>query len=151
MLGHITYLSDDQMDEKFGRTLRNGAFSFGYDVEFQVESYLRYQGDKFAGYFDANTYLLMTKALDYFDPAREGDGDLAKSLARAKAKFLVVSFSTDWRFSPARSREIVHALLKNGQDVSYAEIDCDFGHDSFLMPDPHYHDVIAAYLGRIES
>jgi homoserine O-acetyltransferase len=148
MLGHITYLADGQMDEKFGRELKNGAFSFGYGAEFEVESYLRYQGDKFAGYFDANTYLLMTKALDYFDPAREGDGDLARALARAKAKFLVVAFSTDWRFSPDRSREIVHALLKNGQDVSYAELDCNFGHDSFLMPDPQYHAVIDAYLRR---
>ena len=148
MLGHITYLADGQMDAKFGRELRHGAFSFGYDVEFEVESYLRYQGDKFAGYFDANTYLLMTKALDYFDPAREGDGDLARALARARARFLVVAFSTDWRFSPARSREIVNALLNNGQDVSYAELDCNFGHDSFLMPDPDYHAVIDAYLRR---
>ena len=148
MLGHITYLADGQMDERFGRELRHGAFSFGYEVEFEVESYLRHQGDKFAGYFDANTYLLMTKALDYFDPAREGDGDLAVALARARASFLVVAFSTDWRFSPARSREIVHALLKNGQDVSFAELDCNFGHDSFLMPDPQYHAVIDAYLRR---
>ena len=148
MLGHITYLADGQMDEKFGRELRNGAFSFGYDVEFEVESYLHYQGDKFAGYFDANTYLLMTRALDYFDPAREGDGDLAVALAKARAQFLVVAFSTDWRFSPARSREIVSALLKNGQDVSYAELDCNFGHDSFLMPDAQYHAVIDAYLRR---
>jgi homoserine O-acetyltransferase len=149
MLGHITYLSDDQMAEKFGRRLRNGKLSFGYDVEFEVESYLRYQGDKFAGYFDANTYLLMTKALDYFDPAREADGDLRAALARASAGFLVISFTTDWRFSPARSKEIVHALLANGQNVSYAEVDLNFGHDSFLMADPHYHAVVGTYLRNI--
>jgi len=120
-------------------------------VEFEVESYLRYQGNKFAGFFDANTYLLMTRALDYFDPAREGDGDLAKALAKAQASFLVVAFSTDWRFSPARSHEIVQALLKNGQPVSYAELDCNFGHDSFLMPDPDYHAVIAAYMARVTT
>ncbi|HEX5392118.1 MAG TPA: homoserine O-acetyltransferase [Rhodocyclaceae bacterium] len=150
MLGHITYLADNQMDEKFGRRPRNGSFSFGYGVEFEVESYLRYQGDKFAGYFDANTYLLMTRALDYFDPAREGDGDLARALAKAKAKFFIAAFSTDWRFSPARSKEIVNALVKNGQDVSYAEFDCNYGHDSFLMPDPDYHAAVAAYMGRVE-
>lgn len=151
MLGHITYLSDDQMDEKFGRKPRNGSFSFGYDVEFEVESYLRYQGDKFAGYFDANTYLLMTKALDYFDPAREGDGDLAKALAVAKAKFFIAAFTTDWRFSPGRSREIVNALTKNGQDVCYAQFDCNYGHDSFLMPDPEYHAAVTAYMQRVSA
>lgn len=151
MLGHITYLSDDQMGERFGRALRGGSLGFNYGVEFEVESYLRYQGDKFAETFDANTYLLMTKALDYFDPAREADGDLSRALACAKARFLVVSFSTDWRFAPARSREIVDALLKNGQDVSYAELACDYGHDSFLMPDPKYHAVIRAYLGNIKT
>jgi homoserine O-acetyltransferase len=150
MLGHITYLSDDQMAEKFGRRLRHGRHSFNYDVEFEVESYLRYQGDKFANYFDANTYLLMTKALDYFDPAREDGGDLTATMARSRAGFLVVSFSTDWRFSPARSKEIVHALLANGRDVSYAEIDLNSGHDSFLMADPQYHGVIAAYLDNVK-
>jgi len=150
MLGHITYLSDDQMGEKFGRELRNSAFSFGFDVEFEVESYLRYQGDKFAGYFDANTYLLMTKALDYFDPSREDNGDLKATMARSKANFLITSFTTDWRFSPARSKEIVAALLANGRNVSYAEIDLNFGHDSFLMEDSHYHGVIDAYLRNIK-
>jgi homoserine O-acetyltransferase len=151
MLGHITYLSDDQMGEKFGRVLRNdtGAFSFGYGVEFEIESYLRAQGDKFAGFFDANTYLLMTKALDYFDPAHRHDGDLAAALKPALAKFLVVSFTTDWRFAPSRSREIVNALLKNDQDVSYAEVASSFGHDSFLLEEPQYHAVLRAYLGRI--
>jgi homoserine O-acetyltransferase len=149
MLGHITYLSDDQMAEKFGRRVKPGAGSYGFDVEFEIESYLRYQGDKFAGVFDANTYLRMTKALDYFDPAEPYENDLAAALARSKAKFLVVSFTTDWRFSPARSREIVNALVKNGQDVSYAEIASAHGHDSFLMDEPHYHAVIEAYLRRV--
>ncbi len=150
MLGHITYLSDDQMGEKFGRELRNSAFSFGFDVEFEIESYLRYQGDKFAGYFDANTYLLMTKALDYFDPSREDNGDLKATMARTKANFLIASFSTDWRFTPARSKEIVAALLANGRNVSYAEIDLNFGHDSFLMEDAHYHGVVDAFLRNIK-
>jgi len=150
MLGHITYLSDDQMGEKFGRELRNEGFHYGYGVEFEVESYLRHQGDKFAGYFDANTYLLMTKALDYFDPARHHGGDLAATLKPALARFLVVSFTTDWRFTPARSREIVDALLKNRQDVSYAEINSDFGHDSFLLEDTQYHAVLRAYLDRVK-
>ncbi len=151
MLGHITYLSDDQMGEKFGRETRNSSFTFDYDVEFEVESYLRYQGDKFAGYFDANTYLLMTKALDYFDPARLDDGDLVKAMGRTQrdTRFLIASFTTDWRFSPARSREIVAALLANGRNVSYAEIDLNFGHDSFLMEDAHYHGVVDAFLRNI--
>ncbi|MDZ4254130.1 MAG: homoserine O-acetyltransferase [Sulfuritalea sp.] len=150
MLGHITYLSDDQMAEKFGRRLRVGAGSYGFDVEFEIESYLRYQGDKFAGVFDANTYLRMTKALDYFDPALDFDDDLARALARARAGFLVVAFTTDWRFSPERSREIVHAMVHNGQDVAYAEIDSAHGHDSFLMDEPHYHAVVTNYLKRIK-
>ena len=150
MLGHITYLSDDQMGEKFGREMRNSAFSFGFDVEFEIESYLRYQGDKFAGYFDANTYLLMTKALDYFDPSREDNGDLKATMARTQANFLIASFTTDWRFTPARSKEIVAALLANGRPVSYAEIDLNFGHDSFLMEDAHYHGVVDAFLRNIK-
>ncbi len=149
MLGHITYLSDDVMAEKFGRVLRGDNLKFGFDVEFEIESYLRYQGDKFAGYFDANTYLIMTKALDYFDPARETGGDLAAALARAEAGFLVVSFTSDWRFSPKRSREIVDALLEARQRVAYAEIDSPNGHDAFLMTDPHYHAVMRAYFERI--
>ncbi|MRD73496.1 homoserine O-acetyltransferase [Rhodocyclus tenuis] len=149
MIGHITYLSDDQMGEKFGRQLRHGERRFNYDVEFEVESYLRYQGDKFAGFFDANTYLMMTKALDYFDPAYDFGGDLDAALARAKADFFVASFSTDWRFSPARSREIVSALLHNRRRVAYAEIDCPAGHDSFLLDDRHYHALLRAYLENI--
>jgi len=150
MLGHITYLSDDAMAEKFGRALRTGSIKFNFDVEFEIESYLRYQGDKFSEYFDANTYLRITKALDYFDPAADFGGDLAKALGRAKAGFLVVSFTSDWRFSPARSREIVKALVDNRLDVSYAEIDAPHGHDAFLMDDERYHGVVRAYFDRID-
>jgi len=151
MLGHITYLSDDQMAEKFGRRLRQEDLQFSYEVDFEIESYLRYQGDKFAGFFDANTYLITTKALDYFDPARNYDGDLAAALARARAKFLVVSFSTDWRFAPERSREIVYGLVHNDLDVSYAQIESIAGHDSFLLDDPHYHAVMRAYFEGINT
>ncbi|MBV6305714.1 homoserine O-acetyltransferase [Candidimonas humi] len=153
MLGHITYLSDDDMAAKFGRTQRapaeDGDFHYGYDVEFEVESYLRYQGEKFSGYFDANTYLLITRALDYFDPARQTGGDLARALAQVQADFLLVSFSTDWRFPPERSREIVQALLKNNRPVTYAEIDAPHGHDAFLLEDPRYHAVVQGYYDRI--
>lgn len=184
MIGHITYLSDDVMNEKFGRELRPrimtealsaagpsqgasappggsaGALapsvgaSFLYstqDIEFQIESYLRYQGDKFSEYFDANTYLLITRALDYFDPAREFGGNLTLALARAKAKFLLVSFTTDWRFSPARSREIVRALLDNRREISYAEIDAPHGHDAFLLEDERYLSVVRSYFERLEA
>jgi len=158
MIGHITYLSDDVMNQKFGRTLRAAVteHASGYrfstqDIEFEIESYLRYQGDKFSEYFDANTYLLITRALDYFDPARAHGGDLAAALARVQARFLVVSFSTDWRFSPARSREIVQALVKNQRDVSYAEIDAPHGHDAFLLDDPRYLSVVRAYFERIDG
>lgn len=154
MIGHITYLSDDVMEEKFGREMVGRAIGDapGYstqDIEFQVESYLRYQGDKFSDYFDANTYLLITRALDYFDPARTHGGKLAAAMAKALAKFLVISFTTDWRFSPARSREIVKALVDNRHDVSYAEIDAPHGHDAFLLDDPRYHGVVRAYFERI--
>ena len=149
MVGHITYLSDSQMGEKFGRQRRHAENRFNYDVEFEIESYLRYQGDKFSTFFDANTYLITTKALDYFDPAYAYGGDLKAALARATADFLVVSFTTDWRFAPARSREIVNALMHNRRHVAYAEIDCDAGHDSFLLDDAHYHAVLRAYLENI--
>jgi len=151
MIGHITYLSDDVMNEKFGRQLRDGV-AIRYttqDVEFQIESYLRYQGDKFSEYFDANTYLLITRALDYFDPALRHSGNLAKALALAQAKFLLVSFTTDWRFSPRRSRELVKALLDNRRDVSYAEIDAPHGHDAFLLEDARYMAVVRSYFDRI--
>lgn len=153
MVGHITYLSDDDMDTKFGRTQREpaagGEFHYGYDVEFEVESYLRYQGEKFSTYFDANTYLLITRALDYFDPARRHGGDLAKALEAVKAGFLLVSFTTDWRFPPARSRETVEALLKNKIPVTYAEIDAPHGHDAFLLDDRRYHAVVQGYYDQI--
>jgi homoserine O-acetyltransferase len=149
MLGHITYLSDHSMAEKFGRELRNGPLGFGFDVEFEIESYLRYQGDKFADQFDANTYLLMTKALDYFDPAHGSNGDLREAFSVAKADFLVLSFTTDWRFSPERSRAIVKALLDNELNVSYAEITSSYGHDSFLMEDRYYHELVKSYMNNI--
>jgi homoserine O-acetyltransferase/O-succinyltransferase len=158
MIGHITYLSDDVMNEKFGRQLReavvdsaNGYRYSTQEVEFQIESYLRYQGDKFSEYFDANTYLLITRALDYFDPAKAFGGALSKALARATARFLLVSFTTDWRFSPRRSREMVKALLDNNRDVSYAEIDAPHGHDAFLLDDPRYMGVVRSYFERVET
>jgi homoserine O-acetyltransferase/O-succinyltransferase len=149
MVGHITYLSDDSMAEKFGRDLRNGDYQFGFGIDFEIESYLRYQGDKFSEYFDANTYLLITKALDYFDPAREYGDDLTKALAHTSAQFLVVSFTTDWRFSPERSREIVQALVNNKRRVSYAEIAAPHGHDAFLLEDGRYINTVRAYYNRI--
>jgi len=160
MIGHITYLSDDVMNAKFGRQLRSTVVQAGasqdyrystQDVEFQIESYLRYQGDKFADYFDANTYLLITRALDYFDPARAFGGNLSHALARARCKFLLVSFVTDWRFAPARSREIVKALLDKQRDVSYAEIDAPHGHDAFLLDDPRYHGVVRSYFESLAA
>jgi homoserine O-acetyltransferase len=154
MIGHITYLSDDSMAAKFGRELKAGpSGALGYttqDIEFQIESYLRHQGDKFSEYFDANTYLLITRALDYFDPARAHGGDLTAALAAARGKrFLLVSFTTDWRFAPARSREIVKALVDNAAAVNYAEIDAPHGHDAFLLEDARYHGVLRAYFERV--
>ena len=167
MIGHITYLSDDVMNEKFGRSLRSASSGAGgqganapdlreylystQDVEFQIESYLRYQGDKFSEYFDANTYLLITRALDYFDPARRHGGNLTAALAPARARFLLISFTTDWRFSPQRSREIVKALLDNRRDVSYAEIAAPHGHDAFLLEDPRYMGVMRSYFAGISK
>nr|MCH9817933.1 homoserine O-acetyltransferase [Betaproteobacteria bacterium] len=162
MIGHITYLSDDVMNEKFGRRLRQLAndvtqastgperdFQFSTQaVEFEIESYLRYQGDKFAEYFDANTYLLITRALDYFDPAKSYGGSLTAALGQVKASFLVVSFTTDWRFAPSRSRELVRALLHNQRRVSYAEIDAPHGHDAFLLDDGRYHSAVRAYFDK---
>jgi len=149
MVGHITYLSDDEMAAKFGRQLKHGRLLYSFESEFQIESYLRYQADKFSDRFDANTYLRITKVLDYFDPAFRHGGDLTRALAPASAAFLVVSFTTDWRFSPERSREIVKALLANRCDVTYAEIDAPYGHDAFLIDDARYHRLIAAYFDRI--
>jgi homoserine O-acetyltransferase len=149
MLGHITYLSDEGMGIKFGRELHEGKLNFNFGSEFQVESYLRYQGRSFVERFDANTYLLMTKTLDYFDPASDFDHDLTEAFHRAQARFLVVSFTTDWRFSPARSREIVRTLVAAGRDVSYAEIEAEHGHDAFLMPIPRYTETLRAYMERV--
>ncbi|HJU70937.1 MAG TPA: homoserine O-acetyltransferase [Paucimonas sp.] len=149
MIGHITYLSDDDMAEKFGRELRNGSYQFGFGIDFEIESYLRYQGEKFSEYFDANTYLLITKALDYFDPAREFGGDLTQALSNTQAQFLLASFVTDWRFSPARSREIVQALVNNKRRVTYAEIDAPHGHDAFLLEDPRYLTLVRSYYDRM--
>ena len=162
MVGHITYLSDSAMRAKFGkaveglpgrkgnfgRDLRTGSLSFGFDVDFEVESYLRYQGEQFSEKFDANTYLLMTKALDYFDPSVDYEGDLARAFAKSDCKFLLISFSTDWRFPPERSRELVDHLLKAGKQVSYLEIEADQGHDAFLLPIPRYVNALSAYLGN---
>jgi homoserine O-acetyltransferase len=149
MLGHITYLSDDAMGAKFGRKLKD-TIKYSFDVEFEMESYLRYQADKFAGEFDANTYIRMTRALDYFDPATEFDGDLSATLRKVTAKFLVISFTSDWRFSAERSREIVTALLDNELPVKYAEVTAAHGHDAFLMPDEHYHAILRSYLSKVE-
>ena len=165
MVGHITYLSDSAMREKFGRAdtgiesstsnfgrdLRSGKLSFGFNVDFQVESYLHYQGERFSENFDANTYLLMTKALDYFDPSVDFDGDFSAALQQANCKFLVISFSTDWRFPPERSREIVNDLLKAGKEVSYLEVEADQGHDAFLLPIPRYINALKAYLKRAHT
>jgi homoserine O-acetyltransferase len=150
MVGHITYLSDLQMEDKFGRTLRDG-IRYSFAPEFQIESYLRYQGDKFAEYYDANTYLRITKALDYFDPAQASGGNLAKALSTATCKFLVVAFTTDWRFPASRSREIVKALVDRRRDVCYAEIDAPHGHDAFLLDNPQYHALVGAYFDNVAS
>lgn len=151
MLGHITYLSDEAMGEKFGRELRNGAIQYGYDVEFQIESYLRYQSTSFVERFDANTYLLMTKALDYFDPAQAFNDDLVTTVANIQAKSLILSFTSDWRFSPERSKEIVNAMLAAGKAVCYAEIEAHQGHDAFLMPIPRYLEIFGTYMQQIAA
>lgn len=149
MIGHITYLSDDTMDARFGRKLREDVLNFNFDIDFQIESYLRYQADKFADTFDANTYLRITKALDYFDPAAIHGGDLSAAMKKATANFLVISFTSDWRFSPQRSREIVKPLVDNRLSVSYAEIEAPHGHDAFLLDDERYHALVSAYLERV--
>ena len=166
MVGHITYLSDSAMRSKFGksvsnfeqdtaenfgRDLRSGKLNFGLDVDFQVESYLHYQGERFSENFDANTYLLMTKALDYFDPTVDFEGDLSKAFTNSDCKFLLMSFSTDWRFPSERSREIVSDLLKAGREVSYLEIEADQGHDAFLLPIPRYIEALSGFLQRVHQ
>ncbi|OED43769.1 homoserine O-acetyltransferase [Endozoicomonas sp. (ex Bugula neritina AB1)] len=149
MVGHITYLSDDAMGSKFGRERKNEDLSYNYDVDFQIESYLRHQGESFSGSFDANSYLLMTRALDYFDPARAFHNNLSQALESAQAQFMLASFSTDWRFSPERSREMVDALVEAGKDVTYMEIDAPQGHDAFLMDIPRYTQGLAGYMNRV--
>jgi homoserine O-acetyltransferase len=152
MIGHITYLSDDDMAQKFGRSLRKREdYSYNFGVDFEIESYLRYQGEKFSSYFDANSYLLITKALDYFDPSLKTQGSLARAFACVESEFLVVSFSTDWRFPPERSHEIVTALMQNNRRVVYAEIDAPHGHDAFLMDDPKYHELVRHYFQRVAN
>ncbi|MEP5567366.1 MAG: homoserine O-acetyltransferase [Halioglobus sp.] len=151
MVGHITYLSDEAMANKFGRELRSGSFEKGDEdnIEFQVQSYLRYQGSQFSGSFDANTYILMTQALDYFDLARDYEHDPVKAFSNASCSFFVASFSTDWRFAPARSREIVNALIAADRPVTYTEIEANEGHDAFLMPIPRYIEAFSAYMKRV--
>ena len=161
MIGHITYLSehalrgkfgkDSLKGENFGRDLRTGKLNFEFGVDFQVESYLQYKGETFSSNFDANTYLLITKTLDYFDPAVDYDGDLSKAFARGNCKFLVISFSSDWRFPPERSREIVNTLLKAKRQVSYLEVESDGGHDAFLLSDPRYIKGLSAYLSVVAA
>ena len=150
MIGHITYISDEQMAERFGRQLREG-IKYSFAPEFEIESYLRHQGDKFSEYFDANTYLRITKALDYYDPAAATGGNLARALAPARCRFLVISFTTDWRFPPARAREIVKALVENRRDLTYAEIVAPHGHDAFLLDTPEYHALVRSYLSAASS
>ena len=149
MLGHITYLSDDVMGSKFGRKLKNKKYKYDFSTEFEIESYLNYQGDKFAEEFDANTYIRMTKALDYYDPSKGSKPNLSKVFKKIKSKFLVISFTSDWRFSPDRSKEIVKALLDNNIDVKYAEITAASGHDAFLMAEPRYHSILKSYFNKM--
>jgi len=146
MLGHITYLSDESMREKFGRDLKTSKLNFNYDVEFQIESYLKYQGEKFVTGFDANTYMLMTKSLDYFDPIKDMSQSLIDNLQKSKSKFLIISFTSDWRFPPKRSKEIVKLLLDNKRNVSYSEISADGGHDAFLMGNHDYFDIMRSFI-----
>jgi homoserine O-acetyltransferase/O-succinyltransferase len=146
MLGHITYLSDESMREKFGRDLKTSKLNFNYDVEFQIESYLKYQGEKFVTGFDANTYMLMTKSLDYFDPIKDMSQSLINNLQKSKSKFLIISFTSDWRFPPKRSKEIVKLLLDNKRNVSYSEISADGGHDAFLMGNHDYFDIMRSFI-----
>lgn len=149
MMGHITYLAEHGIDEKFGRKLRHESYGYHYDIDFEVERYLRYQGDKFADSFDADTYLLMTKALDYFDPAAAYENNLQAALSHVQAKFLVIGFSSDWRFAPERSRELVKALMATRKSVQYVEVASQHGHDAFLMEDSPYIDAVRAYMNNI--
>ena len=151
MIGHITYLSDEAMRHKFGRRLQDKSdFSFNFDADFQVESYLRYQGKRFVERFDANSFLYITKAADYFDLAREhNSGSIVKAFSKANAKFLVVSFTSDWLYPTYQSRAMVQAMKKNGLDVSFCEIEADWGHDAFLLPNDRLTELIKGFLDRV--
>jgi len=151
MVGHVTYQSDDGLRDKFGRDVKSGDIAAARDVYFQVESYLHHQGRSFSQRFDANTYLLMTRALDHFDPARDFGDDLVAAFRRATSEYLVLAFTTDWRFSPARSKEIVDALIAARKHVVSAVIDTPHGHDAFLLPVPRYLTVFRAYMLRIAA
>ena len=151
MLGHITYLSDESMGEKFGRDLKKTKLNFNYDVEFQIESYLRYQGEKFVTGFDANTYLIMTKSLDYFDPIKDFGNSLKEIFKTVNSKYLIISFTSDWRFPPKRSRELVKLLLDNDKNVSYSEINSEGGHDAFLMDNKDYFDVMRSFIDEANN
>ncbi|MEI6222618.1 MAG: homoserine O-acetyltransferase [bacterium] len=153
MVGHITYLSDDSMRRKFGRNLQDKtAFSFDFGVDFQVESYLRYQGEKFVDRFDANSYLYITKAADYFNlEYQHGDGSLVKAFEKTQAKFLVISFTSDWLYRTKESRRMVKAMKKAGLDVSFTEIEADFGHDAFLLANDQLTKLIAGFLARMSK
>lgn len=149
MAAHITYLSEAGLTEKFGRRLQDrDAKTFGFDADFQVESYLRHQGISFVDRFDANSYLYITRAMDYFDLADQGDGSLAQALAKAKARFCLISFDTDWLYPTAESRRIVHALNAAGAEASFVELSSPFGHDAFLLENPEMDRVVSGFLGN---
>ena len=151
MIGHITYLSDESMRLKFGRRLQDKSdFSFNFDADFQVESYLRYQGKKFVERFDANSFLYITKAGDYYDLEKQhGDGSEVKAFSKMAAAFLVVSFTSDWLYPTYQSKAMVKAMKKNGLDVSFCEIEAEWGHDAFLLPNARLTTVIRGYLERV--
>jgi homoserine O-acetyltransferase len=150
MIGHVTYLSEEALRKKFDRRLQDrGAFSYDFDTDFQVGSYLQYQGEKFVHRFDANSLLYLTKATDYFDLAEYyGRGSLAQAFSQAASDFLVVSFSSDWLYPTAQSKTMVQAMKKNNLQVSFCEIEFDYGHDSFLVPNPPLSQLISGFLDK---
>ena len=148
MAAHITYLSEAALQRKFGRQLQNrDALSFGFDADFQIESYLRHQGMSFVDRFDANSYLYITRAMDYFDMAAEHGGVLAQAFRNTKTRFCLISFSSDWLFPPLENKRVAHALNAAGANVSFVEIDTDRGHDSFLLDEPEMFATIRGFLG----
>lgn len=153
MIGHITYLSEDSMHRKFGRRLQeNNAFKYDFSIDFEVESYLHYQGKKFVDRFDANSYLYITKASDYFDLGEQkGGGSLVKAFSQTRARFLVISFSSDWLYTTAQSKEMVTAMKKAGRNVSFCEIETDFGHDSFLLAHDQLTRLIAGFIHGVHK